>query len=86
MMMVMPATTPHRLRQVLNIRELAALRCAREVRRELIELVRRCRVTGRCGSLGGARQVRRDLLGDLPVLGRVRLLKLLKRAHQLGER
>ena len=84
MMMVMMAA--HRLRQVLNVGELAACRGVGEVRRKLVELIRRGRVTTRLGSLGGGLQVRGDLLCHLLILGWVRLLKLLKRIHHLDER
>ena len=74
------------LRQVLYVGDLAACRGFREVGGKLVELVRHGRITLRLGSLGGALQIRSDLLGNLLVLGRVRLLELLKRAHQLRER
>ena len=83
-MMVM--ATHHRLSQVLDVGELAARRGVREVRRKLVELVRRARIAVRLGGLGGALQVRGNLLCHLLVLGRVRLLKLLERGQQLGER
>jgi hypothetical protein len=75
-----------RLGQILDVGELAALRGVGEVRRKLVKLIRRCRVSIRLGSLGGFLQVRGDLLCDLLVLGWVRLLKLLERVHQLNER
>ena len=84
MMMVMVATEG--LSQILNVGELTAVRRVGEVCRELAELVRRCRVAVRLGRFSGRLQVRGDLLGDLLILGRVRLLKLLKRAEQAGER
>ncbi len=84
-MMMMVMTAPNRLRQILNVRKLPGLRGIREVRRKLGELIRRCRIPARLGSLGSALQVRRDLLSDLLVLGWVRLLKLLEFAQQLGE-
>ena len=86
MMMMMMSTAAHRLRQVLNIGELTALRGVGEVRRKLGELARRRGVAFRRRGLGGALQVGSDLLRDLLILGRVRLLKLLQRAQQLGER
>ncbi len=76
-MMVVPRG---RLSQILDVGELAAGRGVRKVRRELVELAGRCRVAVRLGRLGGALQVRGDLLCDLLVLGRVRLLKLLEGA------
>ena len=84
MMVVMAATD--RLREILNVGELAALRGAGKVRRKLVELGRLCRIAVCRGSLHGALQVRGDLLGDLLVLGWIRLLKLLERAHELSER
>ncbi len=83
MMMVMAA--PDRLRQILNVGELPALRGIREVIRQLGELVSRCCIAIRLVSLRGILQVRGDLLSDLPVLGRVRLLNLLEFTQQLGE-
>lgn len=85
MMMVVMAPA-NGLRQILHVRELAALRGVGEVRRKLVELGRLGRVAVRRGGLRGALQVRGDLLRDLLVLAWVRLLKLLERVHQLGER
>jgi len=85
-MSVMMVMAAGRLSQILDVGELAALRGVGEVRGKLVELVRRCRIAVRLGSLSGALEVRRDLLCELPVLGWIRLLKLLERAHQLGER
>ena len=84
-MMMMMATTD-RLSQILHVGELAALRGAGEVRRKLVELGRLCRIAVRRGGFSGVLQVRGDLLGDLLVLGWIRLLKLLERAHELSER
>src|ERR1017187_949775 len=84
MMMMVMATD--RLSQILHVGELAALRGVRKVRRKLVELGRRCRIAVRLGGLSGVLQVRGDLLGDLLVLGWIRLLKLLECAHELGER
>ena len=75
-----------RLSQILDVGELAGLRGAREVRRQLIELVRRGRVAVCLGRLGGVLQVRSDLPRNLRVFCRVRLLKLLELAQHLGER
>ncbi len=83
MMMVMASGS---LSQILDVGELAALRGVREVRRKQVELSCRCRITVRLSSLGGALELRGDLLGYLLVLGGVRLLKLLERRQQLGER
>jgi len=76
----------HRLCQILDVGELAVGRSIGEVRRKLVELIRRCRITVRLGGLRGRLQVRGDLLCDLLVLGWVRLLKLLERVQQLCER
>ena len=86
MMMMVAVATPHRLCQILDVGKLAALRGIGEVRRQLVELIRRVRIPFLLGGLGGALQVGGNLLRDLLVLGWVRLLKLLERAQQLGER
>jgi len=78
-MMVVMATD--RLSQILDVGELAALRGIREVCRKLAELVRRGRIAIRLGRLGGALQIRGDLLRYLLILAWVGLLKLLERAH-----
>jgi len=84
MMMVMAAR--RRLIGVVDIRELTRLRGRGEGRRKLREF-RCCRgIAIGLRSLCGSGQVRRDLLGDLLILGRIGLLKLLERLHQLGER
>jgi len=85
-MMVVVAVTTDCLRQILDVGELTAVRGAGEVRRELAELVRRCRAAVRLSCLSCALQVRGDLLRDLLIFGWVRLLELLKGAQQLGER
>jgi len=82
---MMVTMTAGGLRQILDVGKLAALRGARKIVRKLGELVCRRRIALRRGGLGGGFQIRRDLLGNLLVLGRVRLLKLLEHAHQLGE-
>jgi len=85
--MMMAATAgAHGLREILHVGELAAGRGVAEIRCKLIQLARGRGIAARRGGLGGALQVRRDLLRHLGVLGWVRLLKLLQRAHQLGER
>ena len=84
--MVVMMMGARRLRQILDVGDLAALRGAAEIARKLGELVRRRRIALRRGGLGRGFQICRDLLGDLLVLSRVRLLKLLEHAHQLGER
>ena len=83
-MMMMMATT-NRFRQILDAGKLPALRGVRKVGGELIELGRRGRIAVRLGSLGGALQVRSDLLSDLLVFGWIRLLKLLELAQDLRE-
>ena len=72
-MVVMAADrlSTERLRQVLDVGELAARRGGIEIRRKLGELARRCRVAVRLGRLGGGLQVGGDLLRNLGVLGRV---------------
>jgi len=86
MMMVMPTAAADRLRQILNVRELAALRGAVKIGRKLGQLSGCRRIALSRGALGRTLQVGGDLLGDLLVFGRVRLLQLLKGTHQLRER
>ena len=83
MVMMMVAAASNGLCQILNIRQLAVLRGFREISRKLAELICLRSIAFGLSRLGGALQVGRDLLGNLRVLGRIRLLKLLKRAHQL---
>src|ERR1035438_2650138 len=83
MMVVM--MTADRLRQILHIGELAALGGARKVVGKLRELGRRRGIAGRRSVLRGCLEVGSDLRRDLLVLGRVRLLQLLKLTHQLSE-
>ena len=78
-------TAAHGLREILDIGELTALRGVGEVRSKLAQLARGRGIATRCGSLGGALQVSSDLLRNLCVLSRIRLLKLLQRVQQLGE-
>lgn len=85
-MTVMMMAAADRLRQVLDARELAALRGVAEIRGKLIELRGRGRIALLLGSLRGGLQVGRDLLGDLLVFGRVGLLQLLQFAHYLSKR
>jgi len=82
-MMVMAAES---LRQILDVWKLPILRGARKIAGQLVQLVGRRRISLRLGGLGGALQIGRDLLGDLLILTRVRLLKLLQRVHHLDER
>ena len=84
--MIMMVVATDRLCQILDVGKLAVLRGVGEVRRELVELVRLSRIAARLCSLGGALQVRGDLLCDLLILGWIRLQKLLQRAQQLRER
>src|ERR1035441_8501943 len=83
MMMVVAAR--NRLRLILNVGELPALRGGSEVRGQLVELVRGGRVAVRSGGLGGALQVGRNLLRHLLVFRWVGLLKLLQGTQQLGK-
>ena len=83
--MVMAAPTDG-LGQILDVGQLAALRGGGEVRGKLAELRRLGRIAVRRGGLRGGLQVRGDLLSHLLVLGWIRLLKLLQRAHELCER
>ena len=84
--MVMMMMAADRLRQILDAGELAALGGARKIGGELVELGRRRGIAGRRRGLSGALQVGGDLLGNLRVLGRVRLLKLLEFSQHLRER
>ena len=84
-MMVMAAPT-HGFGQILDVGELAALRRVGEVRRKLVELIRGCSVAIQGSGLSGILQVGGDLLRDLLILDRVRLLDLLECAQQLCER
>lgn len=81
MAVIMMVMASDRLCQILNIGELAALGCAREIGRNTVELVRGCRITFGLCRLGGLLQIGRDLLRDLLILRWIRLLKLLERAH-----
>jgi len=85
-MMMVVVMAADRLSQILDVGELAALRGLGKVRRKLVKLACGCRIAIGLGSLSGTLQVRGDLLRDLLVLGGVRLLKLLERAQQLGQR
>ena len=73
------------LRQILDIRELAALGSIGKVGAELVELAGQRGIAVGLGRLRGTLQVCGDLLRDLLILGRVGLLKLLERAHQLSK-
>ena len=84
-MMMMMVMATDCLGQIFDVGELAGLRCIGKVAGKLVEFVRRCRIALRLGGLRGVLQIGGDLLGNLLVLGWVRLLKLLERAHQLGE-
>ena len=85
-MVVMMAAAADGLRQVRNVGKLAALRRGGEIAGELGELTGRGRIpVGGC-SLGGGLQIGGDLLGDLLIFGRIRLLQLLQSAQQLRER
>src|ERR1035437_9269158 len=83
--MVVMMMAAERLRQILHVRELAALGCARKVVRKLRQLGRLGSIAGRRGGLRGGLEVRGDLLRDLLVLGWVCLLQLLELTHQLSE-
>lgn len=84
-MVVVMMMAGHRLRQILDVRQLAALGGIRKVCGQLIELVGRTGVSTRLGALGGALQIGGDLLGELLVLVGVGLLELLERVEQLGK-
>ena len=84
-MVVVMMMAAHRPRHVLHGRELAALGGARKVVRKLRQLGCLGSIAGRRGGLSGGLEVRGDLLRDLLVLGRVRLLQFLELTHQLSE-
>jgi hypothetical protein len=86
MMMMVMSTAADGLRQVRDVGELAALRSVGKIGRQLVELRGRRRIAIRGRGLGRSVQVGGDLLRYLLVFGWVRLLQLLQRAHQLGER
>ena len=71
--------------QILNTGKLAATGSIGEVRPELVQFVGRIGVSLGLRRLCGVMQVRRDMLGDLLILRRVVLLKLLERAQRLGK-
>ena len=83
-MMMAPAADG--LRQIRNVGKLATLRRSGEIRGELGELVGRGGIPvggrGLCSTL----QIAGDLLGDLLIFCRGRLLQLLQSAEQLRER
>lgn len=83
-MMMMPARS-RRFRKILQVGELTRLGGGSEIAGELGELGGGGGITLGLGGLRGILQVGGDFLCGLRVLGRVRLLKLLQRAHQLGE-
>ena len=85
-MAVMMMAAHGRLSQILNVGELATLRSIREIRRELVKLVRHDRIAVGLRGLRSALQVRGDLRSHLLILGGVGLLELLKFAHHLSER
>src|ERR1039457_4693946 len=85
MVPMMVVAARNRLRQILHVGKLSALRGGGEVRSQLVELGRGRRVAVGGGGLGGALQVGRDLLRDLLVFRGVGLLKLLQGTQQLGK-
>lgn len=86
MMMVMSMSATNRLGQVLYIRQRVVLRSRTKVAGQLIQLVGLRRIAIGTGGTGSALQIRSNLRSDLLILGRVRLLQLLQRAHYLSER
>lgn len=81
-----PVRSTSGLRQILEVRELAVLRCGCKVRRKLGKLARCVRISVCLSGLRGAGQIRGDRLCNLLVLGWVGLLKLLEGARNLRER
>jgi len=86
MMVMTVMAAAYGLRQILDVRKLAALRSGREIVRKRGEFARGRRIALRCRGLGRALQIGGDLLGDALVLAGVVLLELLERAQHLGER
>lgn len=83
---IIPTGAASRFCQILEVRQLTGLRCRREVGRKLGELGRSAGIPISCSGLRRGRQIRRNGLGDLLILGWVGLLQLLERARQLRER
>ena len=79
------SAAPNGLRQILNVRKLAAGGSGCEVFRQFRQLIRLRGVAIGLGGLRGRLQVGGNLLGDLLILSRVCLLQLLQRAQQLRE-
>jgi len=79
------ARAAHRLRQILHVRELTALRGGGEIRGQLIELARRGSIAVRGRRLRRTLQIGGDLLRHLLILRGVGLLELLQRTHQLSK-
>ena len=84
--MVMMASAADGLRQVRNVGKLPALARGGEIRGELGELVGRGRIPVRGRGLRSILQIGGDLLGDLLIFSRIRLLQLLQSAEQLRKR
>jgi hypothetical protein len=85
-MVMMMTSTADGLRKIGNVGKLATLRRGGEIRGELSELAGggRIPISSRC--FRGALQIGGDLLGNLLIFGRIRLLQLLQSAQQLSER
>ena len=73
-MMVMAAAAIYSLRKILQIRQLAALGRRGKIVCKLRQLTCRAAVSLRLRGLCGGLQIRRNLLGDLRVFSRIRLL------------
>ncbi len=74
MMVMAAAAAIYRLRKILQIRQLTALRSRGKVVCKLRQLTRRAGVSLRLRGLRGGLQIGRNLLGDLRVLSWIRLL------------
>ena len=85
-MVVMMAAAADGLRQVRNVGKLATLARGGEIRGELGELVGRGRIPVGGRGLRSILQIGGDLLGDLLIFSRIRLLQLLQSAEQLRKR
>lgn len=71
------------LREILQVWQLPRLRRVSEVVRKLAELPGRSGISFGLRRLGSRIEILADLRGHALILGRVRFLKLLQRAHQL---
>src|ERR1700678_2193245 len=74
--MVVMSAAAHRLGEIGHVWKLTACRSAAEIRRQLRQLARGCRIAARGCALGGGLQVGGGLLRHLRKIAWVRLLEL----------